>query len=80
MPELPGIFGNVKRPLKIRVRHQDISGGEHEIDAEGFLARAFLHEIDHLEGKLLIDHFSPMKRTMARKKLLRSGSAAVSEN
>ena len=76
----PGIFGNVRRPLKIRVRHQDISGGEHEIDAEGFLARAFLHEIDHLEGKLLIDHFSPMKRTMARKKLLRSGSAAVSEN
>lgn len=68
----PGIFGNVLRPSKITIRHNDIDGGEHETTVEGFLARAFLHEMDHLNGSLLIDKFSPMKRAMARKKLLRS--------
>ena len=58
----PGIFGNVKRPMKIRVRHQDISGGEHEIEAEGFLARAFLHEMDHLDGVLFVDRMSAIKK------------------
>lgn len=65
----PGIYGNISRPLKIAVRHKDISGEERLTEAEGFLARAFLHEMDHLEGKLLIDHFSPMKRSMAKKKM-----------
>ena len=68
----PGIFGNVQRPSKITIRHNDIDGGEHETTVEGFLARAFLHEMDHLDGRLLIDNFSPMRRAMARKKLLRS--------
>lgn len=68
----PGIFGNVNRPTKITIRHRDIDGGEHETTVEGFLARAFLHEMDHLDGRLLIDNFSPMKRAMARKKLQRS--------
>jgi peptide deformylase len=72
----PGIFGNVNRPLKITVRFCDAEGTEHETTAEGFLARAFLHEMDHLNGKLLIDHFSPMKRSMARKKLLRARDSA----
>ncbi|MDI9387745.1 MAG: peptide deformylase [Synergistota bacterium] len=68
----PGIFGNVRRPERITIRHRDIDGTELETTVEGFLARAFLHEMDHLDGRLLIDHFSPVKRAMSKKKLLRS--------
>jgi len=71
----PGIFGNVRRPHRITVRHRDLEGNEHDTTVESFLARAFMHEMDHLNGRLLIDHFSPMKRTMARKKLLRERQA-----
>lgn len=67
----PGIYGNVIRPAKIRVKYFDLNGDEQIIDAEDFLARVFCHEIDHLNGRLLIDHFSPLKKSMARKKMLR---------
>jgi len=67
----PGIYGKIHRPLKITVRFQDEEGRETILKPEGFLARAFCHEIDHLNGKLLIDHFSPMKKNLARKKLQR---------
>ena len=67
----PGIFGEIKRPMRVVVRHQDIDGNERETVGEGLLARAFLHEMDHLEGKLLIDFFSPLKRNLAKKKLLK---------
>ena len=72
----PGIFGTVNRPLKVTIRHHDINGEERLTEAEGFLARAFLHEMDHLEGKLLIDHFSPLKRSMAKKKMRKAAAAA----
>ena len=73
----PGIYGTVVRPEKITLTCRDINGNEVSSEVSGFLARAFLHEMDHLEGKLLIDHFSPLKRSMARKKLLRNGSEPV---
>ena len=68
----PNIFGNVRRPMKAAVRHRDFNGDERVTEAEGFLARAFLHEMDHLEGRLLIDNFSPLKRSMAKKKMLKA--------
>jgi peptide deformylase len=67
----PDIYGNVTRPQSVKVRTADLDGQIKEIEAEGFLARAFCHEIDHLNGKLLIDHFSPLKKSMARKKMLK---------
>lgn len=70
----PGIYGTVARPEKITLTCRDIHGEEVTREASGFLARAFLHEMDHLDGKLLIDHFSPLKRSMVRKKLLKNGS------
>ncbi|NLM71191.1 MAG: peptide deformylase [Synergistaceae bacterium] len=76
----PGIFGTVKRPSRITIRHKDLAGVEHETTVKNFLARAFLHEMDHLEGRLLIDHFSPMKRTMAKKKLMKDRRAEKAEN
>ena len=48
---------------------QDEKGVPYTVEAEGFLARAMCHEIDHLNGRLMIDHLSPMKREMIKKKL-----------
>ena len=58
----PGIFGTVSRPEKIVVSALDIEGNEVEITAEGIYARAFEHEIDHLNGVLFIDKLSPASR------------------
>lgn len=73
----PGVFEEVARPERIRVRYQDEDGGVHDEIIEGFLARVFSHEIDHLRAKLLIDHISPLKRTFLKKKMERRARAAV---
>lgn len=52
---IPGRAGIVKRPAKIVVKAQDFRGKPVEINAEGFLARALCHEIDHLDGIMYID-------------------------
>ncbi len=52
---VPGRQGVVTRPMKVRVRFQDKSGEEFELETEGFEARAICHELDHLDGKLYID-------------------------
>ena len=70
----PGIFGEIKRAAHVVVECQDETGAPRRYEADGFTARAFQHEIEHLEGKLLIDHFSPDKREMIRKKLLKNRS------
>ena len=49
---VPGKYGMVKRPMKVTVKFQDRNGQWHERTAEGFTARAFCHEIDHLDGHL----------------------------
>ena len=67
----PGIFGTVKRANYVAVECQNENGEHKRYEVTGFAARAFQHEIEHLNGKLLIDHFSPMKRDMVRKKLMK---------
>ena len=52
----PGIWGITKRPMKVKVRAQDRKGVFHEYDGEELLARAFCHEIDHLDGILFKSH------------------------
>ena len=52
---VPGIIGEVKRPYKVKVKGLNELGEEIEIEATGLLARAFCHEIDHLDGILFID-------------------------
>ena len=52
---VPGRSGVVTRPNVVTVRYQDRSGDEYEATAEGFLARAFCHELDHLDGTLYVD-------------------------
>jgi len=55
----PGIYGQVTRPDRARVRAQTPDGESFEADYEGFVSRIIQHELDHLEGVLLIDRMSP---------------------
>jgi len=66
---LPGIHVDVARPTRIVVKVLDPRGKPIEIEAEGLLARVFQHEIDHLNGILIIDHLSSIQRTLLRSKL-----------
>lgn len=66
---VPEFTAEVKRSEKLKVKYQDIDGLTKTLDAEGLLAVAIQHEMDHLEGKLFIDRLSPLKKEMARKKL-----------
>lgn len=52
---LPRLYGSVERPAEVVVRARDLTGRQVEIEAEGMLARALCHEIDHLDGKLFVD-------------------------
>lgn len=58
----------VVRPLKARLKAQDENGEWFEREAEGYAARAFLHETDHCDGKLFIDHLPKMRRDMVLKR------------
>lgn len=65
----PGIYEKVDSPEKIRVAYQDENGNKVCRDIDGFTACVFSHEIDHLNGKLLIDRVSPLKRQFLKKKI-----------
>ena len=66
---VPGFYETVSRPQRIKVRAQDRSGQAFEMEADGILAVCIQHEVDHLEGKLFMDHLSALKRQRIRKKL-----------
>ena len=59
---LPGISGEIVRATKLRLSFQDRAGRKHTIELEDFFARVIQHEMDHLAGKLLIDHFQGRER------------------
>lgn len=66
---LPTFREQVVRPLKVTVRARDAHGREFEMVGDELLARAFLHETDHLNGKLYINHISALKRDLIRRKV-----------
>jgi len=66
---IPGFRENVSRANRVIVRAQDVKGASFEITGEELLARAFLHETDHLNGKLYISHCSALKRDLIRRKV-----------
>ncbi len=66
---LPGITENVVRAERVLVRGHDLDEREQEIEAEGLLAVALQHEIDHLEGILFIDRISRLKRGIIQRKM-----------
>ncbi|MFA7254823.1 MAG: peptide deformylase [Candidatus Omnitrophota bacterium] len=59
---LPGISGEIVRATKLRLTFQDRAGKKHTAEVEDFFARVIQHEMDHLNGILLIDHFKGAKR------------------
>jgi len=73
---LPDFRANTARPQRVTVRAQDLRGNEFEMTGEGLLARAFSHEIDHLNGVLFIHHLSGLKRESIKRrvrKLMKAG-------
>ena len=66
---LPGIHETVKRGNKIRVKYLDENLEEHDEVVEGYLARVMQHEFDHLDGKVFVDHISPLRKQMIKGKL-----------
>ena len=68
---IPGFNELIARPDKIELRWQDIKGKEHIDTPKGLLTVCIQHEIDHLEGKLMVDYVSALKRDRVRKRLLK---------
>ena len=68
---LPGINDKVDRPLAITLRAQELEGKAYELEAEGYLARAICHEVDHLDGILFTDRLHGLRRERARRQLKR---------
>ena len=66
---LPGIHEAVKRKNRIHVKYLDENLEEHDEWVEGYLARVMQHEFDHLDGKMFIDHLSPLRKQMIKGKL-----------
>jgi peptide deformylase len=66
---IPDFRENVSRPTKVTIRAQDVHGQMFEKTGEELLARAFLHETDHLNGKLYISHISALKRDLMKRKI-----------
>jgi peptide deformylase len=73
---IPDYSEKVKRAASVRVRAQDRKGKTFELDAEGLLAKALQHEIDHLNGLLFVDRLSPLKKSIFKRRFRK----AVAEN
>ena len=65
---LPGLYKKVKRAAYAKVKAQNLDGEEFSIEGEGLLARAFQHEIDHLNGIVFIDRLSPLQKRLTLEK------------
>ena len=68
---IPGFNEVISRPDKIELTWQDLSGNQHKDYPEGLLTVCIQHEIDHLEGKLMVDYVSALRRDRVRKRLLK---------
>src|SRR5436305_12259509 len=73
---LPGVHVEVERPARVRVRARDRAGDELEIEAEGLRARVIQHEIDHLDGILILDRISRQARKAAMRAMREAREAA----
>lgn len=66
---IPDFRESLTRPRTVTIRAQDVNGKFYEKTGEELLARAFLHETDHLNGKLYISHLSALKRDLIKRKI-----------
>lgn len=65
----PGIYVQVKRPMRLVVRAQDVDGSPYKLDVMELEARCVAHETDHLDGELFISYLSPLKRDLTKRKI-----------
>ena len=65
----PGFYEELERPSEVEISFQDVNGQDHTLIANGLLSVVVQHEMDHLEGKMMVDSISNVKREMIRKKL-----------
>jgi len=68
---VPEVYDKVSRHARVRVRALDRSGASREFDAEGLLAVAVQHEMDHLLGKVFVEYLSPLKRSRIKTRMLK---------
>jgi peptide deformylase len=66
---IPGYGGAPARPTRVKVRGLDPEGRERVLEGTDLLARAFCHEIDHLDGLVFVDRLSPLKRDLMKRRL-----------
>ena len=66
---VPGIYDKVERAENVVVRYLDLEGQERTIEADGLLAVCLQHEIDHLDGKVFVEHLSQLKQSRIKAKL-----------
>ena len=67
---VPGFFEKISRPSDIKLTYQDLNGKKQEIKPEGLLTKVVQHELDHLNGRLFVDHISELKRRRIRNKIV----------
>ena len=68
---VPGFFETISRPSDIQLSYQDLNGQKQEIKPEGLLTKVVQHELDHLNGRLFVDHISELKRRRIRNKIVK---------
>ncbi len=72
----PGIHEEIERAERVKVRAQDAQGNVFELEADGLLAVAIQHENDHLDGKLLVDHLSLLRRRLVHRSMVKRAAEA----
>jgi len=73
----PGLFTNLSRPRELIVKARDIHGELLEIEASGLLAQAICHEVDHLDGRLLVHHLRGIKKMMFLRRVAKMRKSGV---
>ena len=68
---VPGFFEKISRPSDIKLTYQDLNGKKQEIKPKGLLTKVVQHELDHLNGRLFVDHISELKRRRIRNKIVK---------
>jgi peptide deformylase len=75
---IPDYAEKVKRSARVKVRAQDRTGKQFELEAEGLMAKALQHEIDHLNGVLFVDRLSPLKKSIFKRRIKKAMAEKVS--
>ncbi len=73
---VPGIYDEVERADRVRVRALNEEGEKFELDADGLLAVCIQHEMDHLKGRVFVEYLSPLKRNRIKQKMKKQAERA----